>query len=130
MFECEEFNMGHASGGGYSSPGGLSQNLGKLLNKFPSDRQGRLGAKGRNKARLIASDNPAKTSEDVYSALKSGGKESRLPNGKGRLTAFPDGSRVIHRPVSSSDGSPVVEISIKGPNGSSYKIHFIPKESK
>jgi hypothetical protein len=122
--------MGHASGGGYSSPGTLSQNLEKLSNQFPSDGQGRLGTKGRNKARVIATDNPAKTAENLYSALKKGGKESQLPNGKGRLTLFPDGSRVIHRPVSSSDGSPVVEISIKGPKWSSYKIHFIPKESK
>lgn len=121
--------MGHASGGGYSSPSTLAQNLSKLSKTYPSDKQGRLGAKGRNKARLISTHNPSKTAESIYSSLKYGGKESRLPNGKGKLAIFPDGSRVIYRPVSSSDGSPVVEISISGPNGSSYKIHFIPKES-
>lgn len=122
--------MGHASGGGYSTPGNLQQNLDRLLKKFPSDKQGRLGTKGRNKARLISTENPSTTAESIYSALNSGGNESALPNGKGRITVFPDGSRVIHRPVSSSDGSPVVEINVTGPNGSSYKIHFIPKESQ
>ena len=119
--------MGHASNGGYASQGSLAGNIAKLAQSLQTDKSGRLGVKGKNKIRLIVAKDPPKAAKDVYSALKVGGIESKLDTGKGKQAVFKDDSRVVYRPVSSSDGSPVVEIFVSQPNGVSYKIHFVPR---
>ena len=57
-----------------------------------------------------------------------GGIEKPLKGGKGYTTKMEDGTILTYRPISSSDGSPAVEINIKGSDShgklKSQKIHF------
>lgn len=130
MFEQRSSRLGHASNGGYASQGSLAANIAKLAKSLSTDGSGRLGSRGKNKVRLIVAKNPSKAAKEVFSALKVGGTESKLENGKGQKAVFKDGSRVVFRPVSSSDGSPAVEIIVTQPNRVSYKIHFVSRSKK
>ena len=48
-----------------------------------------------------------------------------LSNGKGTMTVLGDGTRIVHRLITSTPGSPAVEISISGsPLIKDQKIHF------
>ena len=51
--------------------------------------------------------------------------------GKGMMYRMRDGSIVSHRYISSSDGSPVVELKVKNTSGvKSQKIHFVKEEKR
>jgi len=122
--------MGAGHGGGYSespsSGAAFRENIKDLAKKFPLDHDGRFGKPGRGRAQVVVSGDPAATAKEFYKKLGAGGREQILPNGKGGITWFDDGSRVVYRPVSSSDGSPAVDITITGSDGDQYKIHFQP----
>jgi len=64
------------------------------------------------------------TAKKFYRKLSTGGQQSPLTNGRGTKADFDDGSRVVFRPVSSSDGSPAVDITVVGRHGDQYKIDF------
>jgi hypothetical protein len=119
--------MGGGTGGGYStSPGGLSSNVKSLAAKYPLDSEGKFGQPGRGKGtRHVLSNNPEGTGKEFFDKLSAGSKVKDLDKGKGKIGTFPDGSTVVYRPVSSSDGSPAMNLVIKGPSGLDYKIHFV-----
>lgn len=114
---------GYGGGLGSSSLGSLGANISSLAKKYPLSSSGKFGTKGTGNSRVIESSNPAATAKEFFSKLGSGGRVSKLSNGKGEVAKFPDGSRVNFRPKSGS-GSPAVDISISGPKGTHYKIHF------
>lgn len=94
-------------------------------------RNGRFGVcspSTGNKTRNILSSNPLKTATEFYNIIAYGGIENTYYNGKMRITHMADGSIITWRSVSSSDGSPVVEINIKKSSHSGglkeQKIHF------
>ena len=76
---------------------------------------------------IFASDNRA-TAKDFYDKIAYGGKEKIIDNNL-RITRMADGTVISMRKVSSSDGTPVVDINIKpskhtgGVKG--QKIHFV-----
>ena len=91
---------------------------------------GYFGDKGQgtNFVRRIMSSDPVSTAKDFYDRATYGGIERKLNNGKGVFAKMRDGSILSFREVSSSDGSPAVDINIKKSNdhgGIKYqKIHF------
>lgn len=82
----------------------------------------------RDFVRNITSSEPANTAQDFYDKAAHGGIERTMSSGKGHYTKMKDGSILSYREVSSSDGTPAVEINIKksiNPGGIKYqKIHF------
>lgn len=119
--------MGGGTGGGYStSPGGLSSNIKSLAAKYPTDSEGKFGKPGRGRGtRQVPSSDPKRTGKEFFDKLSVGSKVKDLKNGKGKIGTFSDGSTVVYRPVSTSDGSPAMDLVIKGPSGLDYKIHFV-----
>ncbi len=85
------------------------------------------------KNREIDCDNPVQEAKKFYDSIAFGGIESKLENGKGYLTKLKDGTVITFREITSTEGSPAVEINIKKTSESSgiksQKIHF-EKENK
>lgn len=115
----------------------ISENLPSMKDKY-SYKGGYFGDKGdnkkNNKVRHIDSDNPSKTAKEFYDTLTHGGKEELIYDKKtgekiGKKTTLSDGSVVTWRDVSSSDGSPAVDINIEYSADSggikTQKIHFM-----
>lgn len=82
-----------------------------------------------NQTRNIKSDNPQATAKDFYDTIALGGIEKSYNNGKVKSTKMSDGTVITMRETSSSDGTPVVEINIKGSSHTggvkNQKIHFV-----
>ncbi len=96
-----------------------------ISKKYPMGQYGHFGQKGKN-TRIIKTSDPIATSTEFYEIIKKGGIEVPLPNGKGVMTEFEDGSRVIYRITTSTPDSPAIKIQleISGPIAD-QKIHFI-----
>ncbi|MDD7281664.1 MAG: hypothetical protein PUH10_06710 [Erysipelotrichaceae bacterium] len=73
-----------------------------------------------------------KERKSTQTKFTNGGIESKINGGKSKITQMSDGTIITYREVSSSDGSPAVDINIKkstNPSGvKSQKIHFIKKK--
>ena len=128
--------MGGGRGGGYggTSNSPLTGNLRDLESKFPRSRNGNFGERGsRADVRRISSEDSQKSAEDFFRIAKRGSEGiDELRPGVYRAR-FRDGSHVIYRKQSSSDGSPVVEIisyDEKSGRVRRQKIHFIEKDKK
>jgi len=82
-----------------------------------------------NQTRNITSDNPLATAKDFYDTIALGGIEKSYNSGKVMSTKMNDGTVITMRETSSSDGTPVVEINIKGSTHTggikNQKIHFV-----
>ena len=125
--------MGH----GYKCDTGhhhsITENLGSLTAKYDYSN-GYFGeqGKGRSFVRNISSDDPANTAKDFYDTAAHGGIEGAMYNGKGYVTKMKDGTILSYREVSSSDGSPTVEINIRQSDDHGdikyQKIHFVKGE--
>lgn len=103
----------------------VTDNIKSVAKKYGLNKSGYFGAKGKN-SRVFKSNDPIKASADFYKKISKGGKQSKLPNGKGVQTIFSDGSRVVYRVKTSTPGSPAVDISISIYSGiKKQKIHFI-----
>lgn len=108
----------------------ISENLPELTSKYKYSN-GYFGdsGKGRSFVRNIVSEDPIATSKDFYDKAARGGIEKEMSNGKGYFTKMKDGSILSYREISSTDGSPVVEINIKSSNEhgdiKDQKIHFV-----
>ena len=101
-------------------------------------KNGYFGTKGTSatnpRIRHIKSDNPVETAKAFYDQLAQGGVETpfydkKTGQEKGRKSNLSDGSVVSWRNVSSSDGSPAVDINIESSKDSGgikqQKIHFV-----
>lgn len=126
--------MGHGYKGNTSHYHSISENIQTVAANYEY-RNGYFGEPspdGKSRNRNIASDNPVKTAKEFYDAIALGGREERLANGKGFNTRLADGTVVTWREVSSSDGTPAIDINVIRSNGSGgvkrQKIHFTLKE--
>ena len=136
-----EYNISGTSGsrdagynGGTGSQHSIADNKAGLTERYPL-RKGYFGSKGSNSSvRRVESDDPSSTSKDFYDRAAKGGIETPLPNGKGVMTGLSDGTIVTMRQISSSDGSPAVEINISKSNDSAgikgQKIHFVRRHNE
>ncbi|MDO5440570.1 MAG: hypothetical protein Q4F12_03425 [Erysipelotrichaceae bacterium] len=116
--------------GGASYYHNISENV-NMVSHFYSYKDGYFGKKSKSKdnyVRIIESKNPLQTAKDFYDKIAYGGIENPLEGGKGHTTKMEDGTILTFRPTSSSDGSPAVDINIKGSDAhgklKSQKIHF------
>ncbi len=95
----------------------------------PSGYFGEKGKKGSaNWIRQIFCNNPIAEAARFYDLLSEGGKEKTMPNGHGVMTIMPDGSMISIRIITSSVGSPAVELKLNGVHQgvkSKQKIHFV-----
>lgn len=132
--------MGGHGGGSYAvatdSPGQFKKNVDKVTGRFPLNDQGRFGVKGASKdpnIRRIHSASPARDARHFYDTLGEGGVTSKMKNGKGWIRRFQDGTHISYRPTKSSDGTPVIEITVTSPGSKLapyQKIHFMEGASK
>ncbi len=122
--------MGHGYKGDTGHHHSITENLPSLIKEYDY-RNGYFGEKGKgtNYTRNISSDDPIKTAKEFYDKAAHGGIERKMENGKGLYTKMQDGSILSYREVSSSDGSPAVEINIKESTSHGdikyQKIHFV-----
>jgi hypothetical protein len=121
--------MGQPSGGGYVS---IRRNAESTSAKFGYDKStGYFGDKhprSKPKTREIISNSPAKDARELFRQIAKGGVKEDIPGLKGQAVRLPEGTLVTLRPVTSSSGSPAVEINIKetikGSKVRTQKIHF------
>lgn len=123
--------MGAGFHGGFGYTQGkkkiIEVNSKTLIEKYGMSN-GYFGKAGKN-VRVIESKDNYATAESFYNTISSGGCEYKLKNGHGVMTILPDGTRIVYRVVTKTQGSPAVEISISSsPKIKDQKIHFIKKE--
>lgn len=122
--------------GGITYHHSITDNLPSLKSKYPISNGyfGNRGDSTKERTRHIESKNPISTSIDFYNKLTHGAIEKKLPNGKGTVAKLEDGTIVSYRKISSSDGSPAIDINIKRSKNSGgvkqQKIHFVKKGRK
>lgn len=122
--------MGHGYKGDTGHHHSITENLSSLKSDYKY-QNGYFGdpGQGRSFVRNIKSSDPAKSAKDFYDKAAHGGIEKQMSNGKGVYTKMKDGSILSYRAVSTSDGSPAVEINIKQSNDHGeikyQKIHFV-----
>ncbi len=121
--------MGTGYKGGATFHHSISENLGELKKAYPY-KNGYFGepGKGRHFTRNINSDDPAKAAREFYDKAAYGGIIQPMANGKGETAKMKDGTIISYREVTSSVGSPAVEINISKSTDSGgvkrQKIHF------
>ncbi len=93
----------------------------------PNPDTGYFGKKGQSSSSAVRNLSGGETAAKQFFEEKTKGftQEIKLPEGKGVLRKLPDGSTITYRPISSSDGTPVVDIGTGGVL-KPQKIHFIP----
>lgn len=122
--------------GGTTYHHSITENLPSLTSKhsFSNGYFGTRGDSTKERTRHIESKNPISTSTDFYNKLTHGAIEKNLPNGKGTVAKLADGTIVSYRKISSSDGTPAVDINIKRSKESGgvkqQKIHFVKEKDK
>lgn len=126
--------MSKPSHGGYQNTGGakrgrsLAENLSQTIREFPISGEGLFGTPGNNSGvRHITSQDPVSTSIRFFGLLTEGGDVLTHVPGKIVVKRTSDDAFITWRPVSSSDGTPAVDINVsKVVHGfvHSHKIHF------
>ena len=113
----------------YKPRSSVDLNAKRMSNDYPLTSNGYFEEKGKN-VRVIKTSNPERTSKDFYHKLGLGGKTEPLKNGHGTRTTLDDGTIIVHRLITSTAGSPAVDIKVIHPKVvKSQKVHFI-KEDK
>lgn len=130
--------MGAQLGGGWADTGAsfetLVNNIHRLSKRFPLNSEGRFGNVQSIRAAEIITDDPMKTAQLFWNALRRGGWETTHHSKYGIFTmaSFSDGSRVVWRPttrssVQSGTDNPAVELRIVTMDGRfphHQRIHF------
>lgn len=127
--------MGHSYKGGASAYRSLGDNARILIASY-AIQEGYFGVvskRGNSRVRKIETDNPLEEARNFYATAGYGGIEEQLEDGKW-ITTMKDGTVLTMREVSSSDGSPAVDIniskSIEAAGIKKQKIHFVEKKGK
>ena len=105
----------------------LDKNFNCLKKYYPVQLtpRGYLGPRGNtSKVRIIKTKDPEFLAQKIYDKLKTGGVETIEPTR--RFTILGDGSEVQLRTVTSSPGSPAVEILVSNSSKiQAQKIHLV-----
>ena len=122
--------MGTYYKGGSTSYHSIKDNISSTSNSYKYNN-GYFGDKGKAKNdyyRQIEASNPVEESKKFYDKIAYGGIEKPMSNGKGFITELKDGTIISYREITSTDGSPAVEINIKKSSDTcgvkKQKIHF------
>ena len=131
--------MGTCYKGGTDHYHSIAENLPELKAQYPY-KDGYFGTKGdsssNSKVRHIESKDPVQTAREFYDKATHGGIETTIydkrGNDIGQKTSLQDGSIITWRNVSSSDGTPAVDINIEKSSNSGgikqQKIHFVKEK--
>lgn len=125
--------MGLGYKGGATHYHMLAENKPSLSSYRFNENTGYFGEKGKGGSgsiRNISSENPEKTAKEFYESIAYGGIERPLGNGEGVRTEMKDGTIIVYRKVSHSDGTSAVSINVDKSNCDTagiktQKIHFV-----
>ncbi len=122
--------MGTCYKGGATSYHSIKDNISSTANNY-SYNDGYFGDKGKAKNdyyRQIDCSDPVEESKKFYDIIAYGEIEKPMSNGKGFITELKDGTIISYREITSTEGSPAVEINIKKSTDTGgvkkQKIHF------
>lgn len=121
--------MGHGFIGDTGHHHTIAENIDNLKKSY-SYANGYFGEKGQGRhfTRNIYSNNPLETAKDFYAKAACGGIAHQMSNHKGEIAKMKDGTIISFRSVTSSVGSPAVEINISSSTDTGglkrQKIHF------
>ena len=103
----------------------INDNVAKMTGRFAPNEYGNFGIQGKN-VRVMKSEDPLSESASFYDLLGNGGEIKTIPGKAGTITKLDDGSRITYRVITSTEGSPAVEINVKNVNTfiKNQKIHF------
>lgn len=113
--------------------GTISYNASKAKDLFPF-KDGLFGISNRikgRKPREIIVKNPITSAALFFNTLSADGKKEvfETRHGKGIHAILKDGSEIYYRPVTSSKGSPAVEITVSGSlKIKSHKYHIVKED--
>ena len=120
--------MGNVGGGGYTYGSNTFESLlAKLSIKYKANENGKFGAKGKGRVRVLETANPANAALDFFRTFSAAGSVSELDSGNGSKITFPNSKALIIYRASSKSGGPVIEISTN--NMLDQKIHFVPRKN-
>lgn len=112
----------------------LRDNLPRVNENYKHNENGyfgEIGKSGCNAIRQINCDDPIAEAHKFFNTIGFGGIETELPNHKGISSKLKDGTIIVCRDITSTLGSPAVEINIRYSNDScgiqNQKIHFEKK---
>ena len=122
----EHFGKGIPTGFGNT----IRDNLHDMMQIVPLNRAGYFGDKGSRKTsprvRVVKCSDPAKTAYEFQSKTIRGFTSMTTIDGKGYVVKLKDGTKISYRMISTSDGSPAIELTIKGlERVKDQKIHFV-----
>lgn len=126
--------MGTYYKGGSPTYRSLRDNLLNVSEKYAISSDGffgKIGKAGVGEIRQIDADDVLSESRKFYNSIAYGGIETKLPNGKGVRTELRDGTIIVYREITSTIGSPAVEINVRKSSDNCglkyHKIHFEKK---
>lgn len=108
----------------------LQENYAMIKVSYPVSNGyiGKVGLSGNSQIREVQASDPIAEAQKLYDTIAYGGIESNLPNKKGKYTVMQDGSVITFRVITSTKGSPAVDINIKHSTSNNcfktQKIHF------
>ena len=113
----------------------IGQNILSTSSKYQY-REGYFGTSsphGGSYTRNISAEDNLGAATDFYNRIAYGGKE-KIYSDNMRITTMSDGTIITMRKISTSDGTPVVDINISRSRGSGgikkQKIHFVKEVKK
>lgn len=131
--------MGHGYRNISEKGSSISDNLSIVISHYPY-KDGYFGKKGKKSTvRVIECFDPIKESETFYKELSKGGVEKIMKTKTSSfvVTKMADGAQVSYRVITSTEGSPAVEISLRTWNEKTqlyglkaHKVHFIKRNVK
>lgn len=123
--------MGTYYKGGSPTYHTLRENLPEIRKTYTPSEEGyfgKVGKAGVDSIRQIDVDDVFAESKAFYDTIAYGGIETQLPRGNGLRTDLKDGTIIVYREITSTEGSPAVEINVTKSNDNcglkSHKIHF------
>lgn len=111
----------------------LNDNLPDVTRRFPLAPCGKFGEPGK-RARVIKSSSPVGTAYEFFNRVSAGYVKIEIipykdKSKKGCYATLKDGTVITVRKVSTSDGSPAVDIKITSPGRvKPHKIHFVKED--
>jgi hypothetical protein len=121
--------MGTGYKGGATHYHSIAENLPELTSKYKF-QNGYFGERGTSsQIRVINCSDQYSESKAFYNKLAYGGIEEPLKKGNGVRTNMADGTIIIYREYTSTDGSPAVDIGIKFCSNKGLikqqRVHFV-----
>ncbi len=104
----------------------IDENALLVKDKYGLDENGFFGETTKTRSQVFKSSSPIDDSLEFYDKLSTGGKRTLLDNGHGVKTVLDDDTVITHRVITSTKGSPAVDIHVYSKAFvQTQKIHFV-----